>query len=300
MIILRYIPPGIILLILAAVEGVDVDIHSHVNINLNSVDGICNMTSAVVNKGGTCNVIDGCCCDDILEELNVLKQLVNRTGRDAEHPRDCMDYLNRGHTDSGIYTVMVSSAVVDVYCDMETDGGGWMVFQRRASGNLENFDRGWFAYRDGFGDLNSSCWWGNKYLSLAFRDGRQYELRVDMTDWNGIHKYAKYGQFHVGEPIDKYPLTVIEYQGTAGDSLSHVNGQQFSTFDQDNDAHSTNCADVYNGGFWFKGCHFANPNGPYSTTSAVPYAQGVIWYHFHDSYYYSLKEVEMKFRAVME
>ena len=175
-----------------------------------------------------------------------------------------------------------------------------MVFQRRASGNLENFDRGWFAYRDGFGDLNSSCWWGNKYLSLAFRDGRQYELRVDMTDWNGIHKYAKYGQFHVGEPIDKYRLAVIEYQGTAGDSLAVVNGHRFSTFDQDNDAHSANCADVYDGGFWFAGCHRTNLNGPYSTTSAVPYALGVIWYYFHDSYYYSLKEADMKFRAVIE
>ncbi|RUS68811.1 hypothetical protein EGW08_023426, partial [Elysia chlorotica] len=46
-----------------------------------------------------------------------------------------------------------------VLCDTETDGGGWIIFQRRVIGDW-SFYRGWDAYVKGFGALSSDHWLG--------------------------------------------------------------------------------------------------------------------------------------------
>ena len=38
------------------------------------------------------------------------------------------------------------------YCDAVTDGGGWLVVQRRQDGSVD-FNRGWVEYEEGFGNL---------------------------------------------------------------------------------------------------------------------------------------------------
>ena len=42
---------------------------------------------------------------------------------------DCQDWYDIGHTSSGVYhvTPLGTRFGYDVYCDMETDGGGWLV-----------------------------------------------------------------------------------------------------------------------------------------------------------------------------
>ena len=173
---------------------------------------------------------------------------------------------------------------------METDGGGWTVFQRRMDGTV-NFYRGWKDYLCGFGDLDGEFWLGlNKIHRLTSRNST---LRVDLQDFHGNKRYAKYSIFNVGDSDTKYKLLVQGYTGDAGDSLTWHNGMKFTTRNHDNDANSNNCAVKYKGAWWYKYCHTSNLNGLYLSGNHTSYADGVIWYNWL-GHHYSLKVTEMK------
>ena len=182
---------------------------------------------------------------------------------------------------------------------MNRNGGGWTVFQRHQS-DAVNFTRGWDDYKNGFGDLSDSFWWGNEKLAQALNDGRQYELRIDLFDWQGEHRYAKYNQFHVAPESDNYRIRFSGYTGNAGgDSFgAYQNGQQFTTIDRDNDARSSgNCAAIRGGaGFWWGSCGRFSPNGGYYHGGRSPHREGLYWRDWRGSTY-SLKAISMAFRA---
>lgn len=51
-------------------------------------------------------------------------------GRVFANPQDCAQHLMNGDTLSGVYTISINgdlSQRVQVFCDMSTDGGGWIV-----------------------------------------------------------------------------------------------------------------------------------------------------------------------------
>ena len=176
---------------------------------------------------------------------------------------------------------------------MESDGGGWTVFQRRMDGT-EDFYRGWADYVKGFGDLNGEFWLGlNKIHRLT--QSANTTLRVDLADFEGETRYAKYTTFKVLDSSRKYNLTVGGYSGDAGNSLSIHNGMKFSTKDQDNDRYSSSCATRFKGAWWYIDCHNSNLNGQYLSGSHTTYADGVQWFHWK-GHHYSLKISEMKLR----
>ena len=181
---------------------------------------------------------------------------------------------------------------MQVYCDMETDGGGWTVFQRRQDGS-EDFFRGWADYQQGFGDLNREFWLGlDKIhrLTTSSGSGQQTTLRFDLGDHEGNKRYAKYTTFQVSDSSTNYRMNVAGYSGDAGDSFSNHNGVMFTTKDRDHDTYGLNCAAQYKGAWWYTHCHYSNLNGVYSSTT---YAEGVNWRHWK-GYHYSLKFTEMK------
>ena len=115
--------------------------------------------------------------------------------------------------------------------------------------------------------------------------------------FNGVKTFATYSFCSVGNAATKYCLNVGSYAGTAGDSLGIHNGTAFSTFDQDNDIHSINCAVTYRGAWWYGRCHLSNLNGKYLSGSHASYADGVNWKPFRGCHY-SLKYTAMKIKAV--
>ena len=95
-----------------------------------------------------------------------------------------------------MYWINPAGKTFKAYCDQETDGGGWTVFQRRQDGSVD-FYRGWTDYKVGFGQLTAEFWLGNDKIHrlTAYRPS---SLRVDLEDWKGVKLYAKYGKFNIG------------------------------------------------------------------------------------------------------
>nr|XP_031533332.1 tenascin isoform X13 [Vicugna pacos] len=222
----------------------------------------------------------------------VVQTVFTTTGLLYPFPRDCSQAMLNGDTTSGLYTIYLNNdkaQKLEVFCDMASDGGGWIVFLRRKNGR-EDFYRNWKAYAAGFGDLKEEFWLGLDNLNKITAQG-QYELRVDLRD-HGKTAYAVYDRFSVGDARTRYKLKVEGYSGTAGDSMAYHNGRSFSTFDKDTDSAITNCALSYKGAFWYKNCHRVNLMGRYGDNN---HSQGVNWFHWK-GHEYSIQFAEMKVR----
>ncbi|XP_041963772.1 tenascin [Alosa sapidissima] len=190
------------------------------------------------------------------------------------HPTDCSQVQLNGVQESGeaeIFPEGQEGEAVLVYCDMETEGGGWTVFQRRVDGKTDFF-RGWKDYSKGFGFLSDEFWLGNDHLHTLTRS-TPMSLRVDLHSGNDT-AYAHYANFSIASEENNYTIYVSGYSGNAGDSLRYHSGRPFSTKDKDPHPLSIHCAKAYMGGWWYKNCYKANLNGLYATFSEN---QGVVW-----------------------
>ncbi|CAC5375738.1 unnamed protein product [Mytilus coruscus] len=159
---------------------------------------------------------------------------------------------------SGIYTIYPENVPngLNVYCDMDIDGGGWIVIQNRFNGSVDfyrtwneykdgfgdlntefwldgsvDFYRTWNEYKDGFGDLNTEFWLGNNYIHLITKLDT-YLLRFDLEDAVGN---TGFNNFMINDEEDDYRLTVSDYSGDLGDSsgFKYNNNAVFSTKDKD-------------------------------------------------------------------
>ena len=83
--------------------------------------------------------------------------------------------------------------------------------------------------------------------------------------------------------------------GTAGDSLNIHRNMKFSTKDQKNNNHKNDCANKFEGAWWYSNsdCHHSNLNGRYLKGPHSTRGKGVNWRDWK-GFYYSLKRAEMK------
>ncbi|XP_038058719.1 uncharacterized protein LOC119730000 [Patiria miniata] len=184
--------------------------------------------------------------------------------------RGCDEVLQAGHNVSGIYTIFPAgfNDALQVYCDMENDGGGWIVIQRRQDGSVD-FNRNWADYQFGFGSLSGEFWLGNDNLRSLTETKGKWQLRIDLEDWENNTAWAEYDDFQIHG--NDYILRVNSYNtnSTAKDSLQTHSGMMFSTKDKDNDKIRKSCAILRTGAWWYTNCYRSNLNGRFGQGNDV-------------------------------
>ncbi|WAR29182.1 ANGP2-like protein, partial [Mya arenaria] len=126
-----------------------------------------------VNDIGETSYILGCSPENICTNITSTSQssrctnccgsnLCNHQACGEPAYADCSE-VHKAHPDfpSSIYTITLwnTSSRAEVVCDMDTDGGGWTVFQHRVNGSVD-FYRNFSSYENGFGSLHGEFWLG--------------------------------------------------------------------------------------------------------------------------------------------
>ncbi|KAK3787873.1 hypothetical protein RRG08_022166 [Elysia crispata] len=155
-----------------------------------------------------------------------------------------------------------------VFCDTQTDGGGWIIFQRRIKGDW-SFYREWNAYVNGFGRLTSDHWLGLKNVNKLTSYGN-WELRIDVYD-NGQYYHLVYPNFRIEGASENYKIQFWgaktgNLEDSKGIGIHYSNNTVFSTYDKNNALRDDNfsCPRGLQCGWWFKDesfCTRANLNG---------------------------------------
>ncbi|XP_006834424.1 PREDICTED: fibroleukin [Chrysochloris asiatica] len=271
-------------------------------INMNNVENY--VDRKVANLTFVVNSLDGKCSSKCSSQEEI-------QSRPVQHLiyKDCSDYHAIGKRSSETYRVTPDPkySSFEVYCDMETMGGGWTVLQARLDGST-NFNRTWQDYKVGFGNLRREFWLGNDKIHLLTKS-KDMILRIDLEDFSGIKLYALYDQFYVANEFLKYRVHIGNYNGTAGDALhfsKHYNHDMkfFTTPDRDNDRYpSGNCGLFYSSGWWFDACISANLNGKYYHQKYRGVRNGIFWGTWPGineaqpgGYKFSFKEAKMMIR----
>ena len=202
-------------------------------------------------------------CDNMLKQYHLFRSKCSPARITVKSCCDLTGFL-LSKAPSAVYQMNCKCGghftTANVYCDMSTDNGGWVVIQRNKKDSLVNFNKNWTEYEQGFGDLNKEFWYGLAAISCLTQRG-QWEMRVDYQLFNnGTWSYFHYNQFSVGNASEEYPLTVGGFAGVGSDHFAYHNGMKFSTPDNDNDKWSGNCAATYKSGWWHNNCYRININ----------------------------------------
>ncbi|KAH8040478.1 hypothetical protein HPB51_011174 [Rhipicephalus microplus] len=140
----------------------------------------------------------------------------------------------------------------------------------------------------------------NEALNAMTSGKRDMTLRIVLRNTTSDKVSIYYSKFRVSNGAKMYQLEMGNFIGPQGwDAMRHADGQKFSTYDQDNDVSTYNCAEQYRGAWWYSDCHACNPNGLNLNGYHESYGDGIEWSireHTGKLYYYSYPYMEMMIR----
>ncbi|XP_066930066.1 ficolin-1-like [Clytia hemisphaerica] len=201
---------------------------------------------------------------------------------------DCKDLYDRGARQSGVYMVnLMGRQKKAVRCNMDVEDGGWLVFTRRTSQKIENFNRLWNEYKNGFGNMETEFWLGNDLLHELTK-WKPHQVFVWGIGMNGQEGISMHRDFKVGSEDDGYRLTydrsyigLKSFEKPGILDKSHYN-MLFTTPDRDQDPYTTtHCGEREESGFWYSHC------GPLKLFRPT----GIIWSGFQTGS--TIKEVQI-------
>ncbi|XP_066923021.1 angiopoietin-1-like [Clytia hemisphaerica] len=208
---------------------------------------------------------------------DVSNYLVSQTGEmlaQAVHENiGCADWRARGYTQSGIYWIFYNRNKFKVYCGLYSSAS-WTMIEKRHDGSV-NFTRLWQEYKDGFGDLSGEFYLGNENIHLLTKD-REMMIYLQLYAFDGTKYAVGLNGFSIQNEANKYKLKSGTYNFGSTDLANawrDLNGNRFSTADNDNDA---GCAAKWKAGWWFRSCGSTMLHGPYSGTQNIPKNEGIV------------------------
>ncbi|KAK6175541.1 hypothetical protein SNE40_013986 [Patella caerulea] len=215
---------------------------------------------------------------------------------DKHQYTDCQKINDAGYKKTGQYLLWYPKGndtnlhPFTVECQMKGNAA-YTVIQRRMYGN-ENFYRTFIDYVNGFGHPQGDYWAGLNLIYHLTSTGNNV-LTVQMQDWSGNSKNARYSYFRLIDNVH-FVLNIGGFYSTdVADDLSFDNGYAFATYDKPDVSH---CASNQKGGWWYNYCTYALPNGvyypggPYTPSSG--FYDGIYWKDWL-GYGYSLKFISL-------
>ena len=175
---------------------------------------------------------------------------------------------------SGLYAIrdpcdkLFTTSRLTVNCDMEADGGGWTIIQRRnASMGWVNFARSWADYEKGFGDLDGEFWIGLKNIHELTN---QQRMSLRLSVWNNTVHYVNwnYPFFRISDGSGRYALMqhigVGSGEGSDTRAFTHEGHTNYYFTTVDYFSGNRNCGYRRQSGWWYYNgiCAMTtNPNG---------------------------------------
>ncbi len=187
----------------------------------------------------------------------------------AAHPgTDCLDIKKQSPAaKSGLYWIepvaAKPAAAFQVWCEMDTDGGGWTLLARTIKAGLTGGDK--TTIRKSSWNTHTQVGYGSPAAGSRLYWMPLERWRLLTKRWPANHFWSRTSatgvrvtNLAIGDAAQKYKWSWSG--GVAGFNtlISQLNGAKFTTFDADNDSWSGNCSSTnigINGGFWYTDCY---------------------------------------------
>jgi len=118
--------------------------------------------------------------------------------------------------------------------------------------------------------------------------------------YNDAYRTKRFSRVTIGSEQDKYIFNyALRLPGSNPYELfEKAKGMEFSTFDQDNDEESHNCADMYHGGWWYNDCHLDCMNGRFAQAEDCTMGEGIHWTAYLETLHKCLKKTLLMIKPV--